>query len=82
MKQLPKYLRILRRAFRPHPPQLVAQRISHKLIGLVLMRVVLRRRRLRVRVFARVEFLRRQQAQVLAPEVAAQGRGVAARFVG
>lgn len=54
MEQLPKHPRILRRPLRPHIPQIITQRISHKLIMLILVRIILDRRRLRVRVITRV----------------------------
>ena len=81
MEQLSKHSRILRRPLGPHIPQLISQRIRHKLIMFILLRIVLRRRRLGIRVISRIQLLRRKQAEVLAPQVAAQGRGMTARFV-
>lgn len=82
MEQLPKHSRILRRSLGPHVPQVITQRISHKFIMLIFLRIVLRWRWLGVRVVTRVQFLRGQETKVLAPQVAAKGGSMAARFVG
>lgn len=81
MKQLPKHPRILRRPLGPHIPQVISERIRNKLIMLVLLRIILRWRRLRVGVISRIQLLRGQETEVLAPQVATERSSVATRFV-
>ena len=82
-KKMPKNIRIHRRIPSPHIPHLIAQRIGHELVLRTLHHIIRTHvRRLRIGIFGRVQFLGGEEAEVFAPEEAAEGGGVVAGFVG
>lgn len=81
MEQLSEYFGIPRRPTRPHLPQLIAQRIRNKIKRVARLRIVRDIWRLGVRILLCIQFLGREQSQMLSPQIAPQRRGVVARVV-
>ena len=84
VEQVAEDLCVGRRTRRPHVPELVVQRVADHRVILVAAfpHVVAVARRLGVGVVVGIEGLGVQEAHVLAPEHAAEGRGVLAGGVG
>lgn len=83
MEQVTEDIGVGCRLLSPQVPDVIGQRICHKFIPLISLVPVVRTdiRRLSIGVFARIQGLSWQQAQVFAPEHASKSCGVVSSLV-